>query len=105
MHRLLPLLAVLLPLSAFAQLQSQDSVLYPYKKPMPPATIIESGNANVIPTDGTSQARKLRQQQAPASAGPTWVYREPGRGRPTFITGPNGTTVCTDASGRVVVCW
>ncbi len=104
MRRLLPLFAVLLPLSVFAQLPAQDSVLYPYKKPMPPATIIESGQGG-IPTDGTAMSRQLRSQQAPASAGPTWIYREPGRGKPTFITGPNGTTVCTDANGRVVVCW
>lgn len=104
--RILILLLAAMPLLATAQLptQQQDSVLHPYKKPMPPATVVESGGGG-IPTDGTAMGKQLKSQQAPASTGPTWMYREPGKNKPTIITGPNGTTICTDASGKVVVCW
>lgn len=105
MRFFLPILLAL-PLTALAQLPTQqDPVLYPYKKPMPSATVIDSSERG-IPTDGTMMGRQLkRDQQMRNSSGPTMIYREPGRGKPTIITGPNGTTVCTDANGRTTVCW
>ena len=100
--RILIALFVALPLSALAQ---QEPALYPYKKQMPPAAMYESDRGG-IPTDGTMMGKQLRQDQRIRDAnGPTMIYREPGRGRPTIITGPNGTTVCTDANGRTTVCW
>jgi len=105
--RIVLALIVALPILAHAQLpsQQQDSVLYPYKKPMPPATVIEPQGGG-IPTDGTAMGRQMQnEQRARQPAGPTMIYREPGKGKPTIITGPNGTTVCTDANGRTVVCW
>lgn len=105
MRRLFLLLGFL-PLTALAQLagQEQGTILYPYKKPMPAATVVEEGSG-AIPTDGTAMGKKIRKNQRHSSSGPTWVYREPGDKKPTYITGPNGTTVCTDANGRVTVCW
>lgn len=102
MRRSLFVLLAILPAAVLAQ---QDPALYPYRKPAPPATVIESGNSG-IPTDGTAQMRQLKaEQRQKGGTGPTWVYREPGKGKPTFMTGPDGTRVCTDASGHVTVCW
>lgn len=106
--RILIALLAALPLLAQAQLygQPQDSSgLYPYKKQMPPATVIESQGGG-IPTDGTAMGRQMQnEQRSRQQGGPTMIYREPGKGKPTIITGPNGTTVCTDANGRTTVCW
>lgn len=100
-------LILLLP-STFALAQmgvrASDSFLDPYKKPIPQGIVVEQDQGG-IPTDGTAMRRQLHRNHRAANNGPTWVYREPGRGKPTFITGPNGTTVCTDANGRVTVCW
>lgn len=102
--RMLVALLTALPLLAQAQLSGQqgDTVLYPHKKTLPPATVIEAERGG-IPTDGTAMGRQL--QRPRQSAGPTMIYREPGRGKPTIITGPDGTRVCTDTSGRTTVCW
>jgi len=99
-------LLLVLPLTTFAQAGAQpsDPVLYPYKKPMPPATVVETGGGG-IPTDGTAMGNNAQKNRRHQKSGPTWIYREPGHGKPTIITGPDGTTVCTDASGRVTVCW
>lgn len=99
MRRAFYLLA-LLPLSVLAQ---QGPTLYPYQKNQPPAGMVyDQGNPG-IPTSGTEQARQLdmnkpRYQQ---KSGPTIIHRNYDRkGSTAVITGPNGTTVCTDAYGR-----
>lgn len=103
--RRLMFLCALLPVAVVAQQNGQSgSILYPYKKPMPPASVVEA-DTGAIPTDGTAMGKKLQKKQQRQNSGPTWMYREPGEGKPTFITGPDGTRVCTDASGKVTVCW
>ncbi|HRE16663.1 MAG TPA: hypothetical protein PLW86_06275 [Rhodocyclaceae bacterium] len=112
MRRLIAILAFL-PLTALAQLQQnqQDPALYPYKKNPPPAMMYEQGNAG-IPTSGTQQANQLpnnRNRNAggigTGAGGPTIIQQGKHRGSPTYIIGPDGTRVCTDASGRTIVCW
>lgn len=102
-----------IPLTALAQLQQnqQDSVLYPYKKNPPPAVIYGQDNAG-IPTSGTQQANQLPNKRnrnagglGTGVGGPTIIQQGKGRGSPTYIMGPDGTRVCTDASGRTIVCW
>lgn len=102
----------LLPLTAFAQLQQyqQDPALYPYKKQAPAAGYYyEQQNQGGIPTSGTEQARKLpnanNNRNRNYDSGPTIIQHGKGRGSPTYIMGPDGTRVCTDASGRTTVCW
>lgn len=112
MRRFIFVLA-LLPLSAFAQLQQnqQDPALYPYKKQTPPAGgyYYEQQNQGSIPTSGTEQARKVpnsnRNRNSNYDSGPTIIQQGKGRGSPTYIMGPDGTRVCTDAGGRTTVCW
>jgi hypothetical protein len=37
--------------------------------------------------------------------GPNVIYRDQQNKGLTVISGPNGTTVCRDASGKVTVCY
>lgn len=115
MRRVLFLLAFL-PLAASAQLQQnqQDPALYPYKKNPPPAMMYGQDNAG-IPTSGTQMGNQLPNNQrrnngtsglgGTGPGGPTIIHQGKGKGSPTYIMGPDGTRVCTDASGRTVVCW
>ncbi len=104
MRRVLCLLA-LLPLTALAQ-----QGLYPYQKNPPPGAVYDPGNQG-IPTSGTEQARQLNanKPQYQQKSGPTLIQRNyDKKGSTAVITGPNGTTVCTDAYGRkssTTVCY
>lgn len=116
---------------ALAQTNDQ-TILYGVKKNQPPqGMVIEQGQAAPgIPTSGTQQAEQLKKNQTgnrqpnhqpygnqygqPYSqpyqpgynrGGPNVIYRDPKDKGLTVITGPDGTTVCRDASGRVTVCY
>ncbi len=126
------MLACLSVLAAHAQGNDQ-TILYGVKKnQMPQGVVVEQGQAAPgIPADGTQQADRLRRNN-PATArpqpygnaygqpyaqpygqpyapgynrGPNVIYRDPKDKGLTVITGPDGTTVCRDASGRVTVCY
>ena len=59
-----------------------------------------------IPTSGMQQAQQLKKNQPGYGRNvPNVIYRDPNRKGLTVITGPDGTTVCRDASGRVTVCY
>lgn len=99
------LLFVLSPL-ALAQYYGQpqpgdQTILYNAKKPPPPGVVIEPGYAAPgIPTSGIQQQQQLTPKAA--RGGPTMIHRNKGL---TVITGPDGTTVCRDISGRTVMCY
>jgi len=110
--RRLALLLAALPLLAFAQYAAQPPgpTLYPYQKnQLPPGAYGDPGGGG-IPTSGLEQGKQLDankpQQQR---QGPTVYHRNyDKKGSTTVITGPNGTTVCTDSYGRrsaTGVCW
>lgn len=109
--RRFPLLLAFLPALALAQLpnQQQDPVLYPYKKnQLPPGAVYDNNPG--IPTSGTEQARQLDMNKPQNQKnGPTLIHRNyDKKGGTAVITGPNGTTVCTDAYGRrsaTTVCY
>lgn len=84
-----------------------QTILYGVKKNQAPqGVVIEQGVANPgIPTSGTQQAQQLRKQPSGYGSGPNVIYRDPRDRGLTVITGPDGTTVCRDASGRVTVCY
>lgn len=116
MRRLAFLLAVL-PFSAFAQLPgqlpgqpSEGPALYPYKKQqLPPGAFYEPGNAG-IPTSGTDQAKQLQMNKpGNRNSGPTMIHRNyDKKGSTAVITGPNGTTVCSENYGKrssTTVCY
>ena len=89
--------------------QSNQTILYGVKKNQPPqGMVIEQGAANQgIPTSGTQQMQQLQKNQAGQyrRGGPDVIYRDQKDKGLTVITGPNGTTVCRDASGNVTVCY
>ena len=111
--------ATLLPLTAQAQYSppGDQTVLYGVKKnQMPQGMVIEQGVANPgIPTSGTQQAQQLKKNQPQpgygypgygyGQGGPNVIYRDQKDKGLTVITGPQGTTVCRDASGKVTVCY
>lgn len=111
--------ATLLPLTAQAQYAppGDQTVLYGVKKnQMPQGMVIEQGVANPgIPTSGTQQAQQLKKNQPQpgygypgygyGQGGPNVIYRDQKDKGLTVITGPQGTTVCRDASGKVTVCY
>lgn len=106
MRRLLLSLIALLPLSVLAQ---QNTPLYPYNKNQVPPGAMYDNNAG-IPTSGTEQARQLDANKPhQQKSGPTIIQRNyDKKGSTAVITGPNGTTVCTDAYGRrssTTVCY
>lgn len=111
MRRLPLLLIAALPLTALAQYpaQPQGPALYPHNKnQLPPGAIYDSNPG--IPTSGTEQARQLEANKAQRQgSGPTVIHRQyDKKGGTAVITGPNGTTVCTDAYGRrssTTVCY
>lgn len=110
--RRLPLILAFLPLTALAQLptQQQDPVLYPYKKQQVPPGMLYDPSAPGIPTSGTEQARQLEANQPRQQrSGPTVIQRNyDSKGSTSVISGPNGTRVCTDAYGRrssTTVCY
>lgn len=80
-----------------------QTILYNMKKNQPPSgMVIEQGNTPPgIPMSGVQQEQQLRPNTNRRS-GPTTYYRD--RQGLTVINGPDGTTVCRDVSGRVVVC-
>lgn len=82
---------------------ADQGILYNSKKPVPAVIVVEPGNAG-IPTSGVMP---LPQQTAPRSAnrGPTVMYHDRKDKGLTVITGPDGTTICRDISGRTVVCY
>lgn len=108
MRRLTFLLA-LLPLTALAQMPGQlppqqgDGPLpYSYKKnQLPPAVLYEQDQGG-IPTSGTDQAKNLDMNKPGyRRGGPTIINRTyDKKGSTAVISGPNGTTVCTDRYGR-----
>lgn len=116
MRALLSLLLVGVALPAVAQYAppNDQTVLYGVKKnqmqnQMPQGMVIEQGQAAPgIPTSGTQQAQQLRQNQPGyynnPQRGPNVIYRDRKDKGLTVITGPDGTTVCRDVSGRVTVC-
>ncbi|MDA0189944.1 MAG: hypothetical protein OSW77_06350 [Proteobacteria bacterium] len=79
-----------------------QTILYNTQKHAPPAAVvIEHGpGAPGIPTSGVQQQQQLTPKGA--RGGPTVIRRDKGL---TVITGPDGTTVCRDVSGRTVVCY
>lgn len=79
-----------------------QTILYNMKKNQPPSgMVIEQGNAPPgIPMSGVQQQQQLTPKAN--RRGPTTYYRDQ-KGL-TVINGPDGTTVCRDVSGRVVVC-
>jgi len=108
------LVAVALPVQAQYSQQNDQNILYGVKKnPMPQGVVVEQGTANSgIPTSGTQQADELRKNQPQRlrggygyGGGPNVIYRDRKDKGLTVITGPDGTTVCRDASGRVTVCY
>ena len=105
---LLILLAVApLALAQYAPPNNDQTVLYGVKKnQMPQGMVIEQGQAAPgIPTSGTQQSQQLRQnQRGYAPGGPSVYYRDQKDKGLTVITGPDGTTICRDVNGRVVVC-
>lgn len=117
---LLAAAAALAALPAFAQYAApaDQNILYGVKKnPMPQGVVVEQGTTNAgIPTSGTQQAEELRKNQAQRrgygnsggygyGGGPNVIYRDRKDKGLTVITGPDGTTVCRDTSGRVTVCY
>lgn len=110
MRRLSLLLLAVLPLTAFAQYPAQQpgQVLYPYNKNQLPPGAVYDNNLG-IPTSGTEQARRLEASKPQQKSGPTLIHRNyDKKGSTAVITGPNGTTVCTDAYGRrssTTVCY
>jgi hypothetical protein len=120
MRRLVPLLLLCIAPTAFAQYAppSDQTVLYGVKKnQMPQGAVIEQGQAAPgIPTSGTQQAQQLKKNQPQpqgygypgygyGQGGPNVIYRDQKDKGLTVISGPNGTTVCRDASGKVTVCY
>ncbi|MFC5302752.1 hypothetical protein [Azospira restricta] len=104
------LLGAALPAAAQYAPPNDQTVLYGVKKnQMPQGVVIEQGAAAPgIPTSGTQQMQQLKQNQpgyynAP-QRGPNVIYRDRKDKGLTVITGPDGTTVCRDVSGRVTVC-
>lgn len=88
---------------ASAQYQAQQTPpgLYPYQKnQLPPGGYYD--NAPGIPTSGIEQGRQLESNQPQNQrSGPTVYHRSYDRkGSTAVITGPNGTTVCTDSYGK-----
>lgn len=88
---------------AAAQYQAQQTPpgLYPYQKnQLPPGGYYD--NSPGIPTSGIEQGRQLESNQPQNQrSGPTIYHRSYDRkGSTAVITGPNGTTVCTDSYGR-----
>ena len=98
-----------LPASAQYAPPGDQTILYGVKKNQPPqGMVIEQGAANQgIPTSGTQQMQQLQRNQAGQyrRGGPDVIYRDQKDKGLTVITGPNGTTVCRDASGNVTVCY
>jgi hypothetical protein len=99
----LALAAALCAGGASAQYQAQQTPpgLYPYQKnQLPPGGYYD--NAPGIPTSGIEQGRQLESNQPQNQrSGPTVYHRNYDRkGSTTVITGPNGTTVCTDSYGK-----
>jgi hypothetical protein len=118
MRRLSPLLFLCIAPVAFAQYAppGDQTVLYGVKKnQMPQGMVIEQGQAAPgIPTSGTQQSQQLKKNQPQqrgygypgyGQGGPNVIYRDPKDKGLTVITGPDGTTVCRDTSGRVTVCY
>lgn len=112
MRRLAPLFLVLIAPLAAAQYappadQNNQTILYGVKNQPPQGMVIEQGQAAPgIPTSGTQQAQQLKKNQPGYGRNvPNVIYRDPNRKGLTVITGPDGTTVCRDASGRVTVCY
>jgi hypothetical protein len=111
--RRLSMLLAFLPLTALAQYpgqlpgqlpsqQSEGPALYPYKKQqLPPGAMYEQGNAG-IPTSGIEQGKQLEMNRpGNRKSGPTMIHRNyDKKGSTAVITGPNGTTVCTDSYGK-----
>lgn len=116
MRRLVPILLAFVTPVAFAQYSppSDQTILYGVKKnQMPQGAVIEQGHAAPgIPTSGTQQAQQLKKNQPQGygypgygQGGPNVIYRDQKDKGLTVISGPNGTTVCRDASGNVTVCY
>jgi len=102
--RRLALLLAALPLLGFAQYpaQQQGPALYPYQKnQLPPGAYYDQGNQG-IPTSGLEQGKQLdANKPGYQKRGPTIYNRSYDKhGSTTVISGPNGTTVCTDSYGR-----
>lgn len=100
------LLVLALPPSAQAQYYGQppadQGILYGTKKPAPAVIVVEPGNAG-IPTSGVQPLPQAEPRSG--SRGPTVMYRDRKDKGLTVITGPDGTTICRDFSGRTVVCY
>lgn len=89
----------------YGQPPPQDQgVLYGTQKAPPPVVVIEQGyGAPGIPTSGVQQQRQLAPNNSYRA--PTVIYHDRKDKGLTVITGPNGTTICRDYSGRTVVCY
>jgi hypothetical protein len=88
--------------STFVEARNAIDAALAKAAPAPPAPASETQTRVITPPSGIEQGRQLESNQPQNQrGGPTVYHRNYDRkGSTTVITGPNGTTVCTDSYGK-----